>query len=124
MRQPAERADRPRDLHTAAVTVPSQVQACQHKRDGQSRVRRFAPSCIATSLHSSFIMLPQVLPASLRQLDVSGNALTQLHGLQQLACLTWLDASSNALQVTSSHTQDILHKHKLVLSPQLPSLKD
>ena len=40
---------------------------------------------------------------SLRHLDVCGNALEQLDGIEQLVCLTWLDASSNGLKA-SMHT--------------------
>ena len=59
----------------------------------------FVPSCTDTRLHSSLTLMQQVLPASLRHLDISGNTLTDLHGIEELTCLTWLDASSNALQV-------------------------
>ena len=36
---------------------------------------------------------------SLRHLDICGNALEQLDGVEQLVWLTWLDASNNALKV-------------------------
>ena len=104
MWQPARLVNRRGGLHATPVIVSSQMQACQHKSRGQSRRHRltflYSHQTLTAQLNSP--LLPQVLPACLRHLDVSGNALTELHGIEQLVCLTWLDAGRNALQVSKS----------------------
>ena len=45
----------------------------------------------------------QLLSSSLRHLDISGNALKNLQGVEQLYNLTWLDAGHNALQASNTH---------------------
>ena len=46
----------------------------------------------------------QLLSSSLRHLDISGNTLENLQGVEQLYNLTWLDAGHNALQASGTRS--------------------
>ncbi len=50
----------------------------------------------------------QLLSSSLRHLDISGNTLENLQGVEQLYNLTWLDAGHNALQASNTHSLSCL----------------
>jgi Leucine-rich repeat (LRR) protein len=46
----------------------------------------------------------QLLSSSLRHLDISGNTVKNLQGVEHLHNLTWLDAGHNALQASGTHS--------------------
>lgn len=58
--------------------------------------------CPAQASRPNAGISPQVLPQTLRHLNISRNAIASLEGIEGLTSLQWLDASCNRIQVLAA----------------------